>query len=645
MESIQAVIYCYLLLIWYSVAFVMLAFVAGLLSPGARVLHSVLAASNDRLLAVLFNWRVSWAIVGPGFAYSLAQHMWDWSIVPPEGSAARNWAELGAIYCMIIWLNWHMIMLGGFPLLLSGVEPGPEIARAKVVKRIRLILIGLVIAIIAKRLAGPFAAYGMLAAALYTLYVNYSSVRSVSFIRRWQAPEAADRSSAAVGENPVLLFLSDVHLTADGGKQTSGDPSGNVNLDYVTRRLAAKTGPRWVVVTGDLVETGNSPEWVLAVDMLNRLRASGIRVILAPGNHDISTAYDPLMAYAFLRKPYARRQMLDASKLADYLGMTAFLEGELRTYDGHALREVWELEIGTVRDLLSRWQQAADQALGALAQVPAFPAFTMRLAKHRPPTALRFLEFFDPQKASALLEPLIAEAMTVFATPASSAKFFPRAVWVETFTQSRACRLTPFMLALKWQHLWLDVFPLILADKDEGIEFVIVNSNVPEVGLFGSAFGRLTAEQKERVRQCVSKSSQPVIVVLMHHPICRWSDEPARSLRVDLKRWGLLAHDSQEARELPTLLCTAAPATCRQILLCGGHLHAIARAGPLVSIDAARAPATLERLLILENPALPDVSGRKLKKGGPRTADLLVCDRAADGTLRPGRVQWSQLVS
>jgi hypothetical protein len=337
--------------------------------------------------------------------------------------------------------------------------------------------------------------------------------------------------------------------------------------------------------------------------------------------------------------------MLDASKVADYLGFAARFEGGIRSHDGRTLRDIWDLEVGTVRNLIGLWEQAVDTALASLAKIPAFPAFSMRLARRRPPTALRYLELFDPQQGAALLEPLVSEALRVFSTPASSARFFTKEVCTETLTQSRACLLAPEMLALKWQHLWLDVFPLTLVDSDESIEFVIVNSNAQEVGLFGSGFGRLTTGQMERLQQCVSRTAQAVIVVLMHHPICRWSDDPARAPRVDLNRWGVLAHDSREARALPGLLCAAAPSTCRQILLCGGHVHAVARAGPVVGIDGRQAPVEWERLVLVENPALPDVNRRKAREAGARAADLLVCERDADGTLRPGRIPWSQLVA
>jgi hypothetical protein len=188
------------------------------------------------------------------------------------------------------------------------------------------------------------------------------------------------------------------------------------------------------------------------------------------------------------------------------------------------------------------------------------------------------------------------------------------------------------------------LFPLTLVDEKNELEFVIANSNVAEVGLFGSAFGTLTKDQETRIQRCIASSTQATVVVLMHHPICRWSDDRYRGRwpNINVSRWGLLAHDSEEAQLLPGLLCSAAPSTCRQILLCGGHVHSIARAGRLVADSGKGQRKGLERLFILENPALPDVTW-KVAKIGPRAGDLLFCERTSGGRLRAARIPWSQL--
>jgi hypothetical protein len=200
------------------------------------------------------------------------------------------------------------------------------------------------------------------------------------------------------------------------------------------------------------------------------------------------------------------------------------------------------------------------------------------------------------------------------------------------------------LLDAKWELLWHDIFPLELVDKDLGMEFIIVNSNVPEIGLFGSAVGQLTERQNARLVARVSASKQPVVIILMHHPICRWSDDPPGRFRINVDRWAFLAHDSAESESLPGLLRAAAPPCCRQIIICGGHVHDIARAGSLQPGSSKSEPGRLDRLLILENPALPNVTRSASKAMHPNAHDLLICERADDGTLVPARVRWKSLV-
>jgi hypothetical protein len=196
----------------------------------------------------------------------------------------------------------------------------------------------------------------------------------------------------------------------------------------------------------------------------------------------------------------------------------------------------------------------------------------------------------------------------------------------------------------KWELLWHDIFPLELVDHDRGMEFIIVNSNVSEIGLFGSAVGQLTQRQHDRLVARVSASKQPVIIILMHHPICRWRDDPPGRFRINIDRWAFLAHDSAESERLPGLLRAAAPPSCRQIIICGGHVHDIARAGSLQLGGSESEPGRLDRLLVLENPALPNVTRSASKAMHPNSHDLLICQRADDGTLFPARVRWHDFV-
>jgi hypothetical protein len=380
--------------------------------------------------------------------------------------------------------------------------------------------------------------------------------------------------------------------------------------------------------------------------MLRPVRNAGIRVLLAPGNHDISTAYDPVMSRTFLRK--SGRGLTDARKLISYLEMAVVLDEHIASHDGRKLKDILDQEVQPVVNLTAKWQRAADAALNELKIIPGLDEMIIRSCQRKPPYALRYLSRFDRRKADLLLKPLVEEAIANF-------KDFERAflyaatketIWKKMFTASLSCELNPLYLALRWQRLWFDVFPLKLVDHDNKLEFVIANSNVSEVGLFGSAFGTLTKDQEARVQRCIAASSQPIVVVLMHHPICRWSDDQykGRWPNINVNRWGLLAHDTEEARRLPTIICSAAPSSCRQILLCGGHVHSTGRAGRLIAENGKGRLKGLERLLILENPALPDVTW-KVAKMGPRAGDLLLCERTASGRLRAGRIAWRQLLN
>ena len=644
MELTRRFIFGCLLVIGYSLAFVVLLSVFQFFRPSSKVLYAVVAASRNRTLALLWSWRLLLVIIVPFASLSVWEFGWQfWH--PPWGSHDQQYAQFGAVFFVMWWLNWTVLRTGGFPELLGGIVPGPALYRVILLAWGLAICFGAMLGSLVMGVSGSFGGLlGMFGAVILNYYLSYMSLRMASVLRRGQAPIAEDNSRSRTDVQPVLLFLSDIHLTVDGRPQTSGDPSGNVNLDELIPRLTQKIRPDWVVIPGDLVETGTAAEWKLALERLNRIRDAGVRVILAPGNHDISAAYDPVASRRFLGRRGAGR--VDGRKLASYLQAALYLDGDILSHDGRKLQVIWNHEFEPVLQLVRKWAQAAEEAQRELERIPVTNSRFNR-SKERPPYALRYLEVFDKQKASALLDPLVESAMHIFSGFVPMEKFgvTKEGFWRKTFTASLACELDPLILADKWGRFWFDVFPLVVVDGENQIEFVVANSNVAQVGLFGSAFGMLTPGQEARIKRCIAATTQPTVVLLMHHPVCRWSDD--RSLgrwpRIDLNRWGLLANDSEEARRIPTDLCSAAPPSCRQILLCGGHVHSIARAGALVD-HSGKQLQDLQRLLILENPALPDVSW-KTRKFGQRAGDLLVGVRTTSGLLRPIRVAWSELMT
>jgi len=633
-EQIEATLYCFFLFVVWFLAFDFVLRVASKFNRGLRILYTMFAVSRSRLIELLFNHRAFAALFSGLIVTFLFGLKWIWTPLPNGYvAAATGWA----CGLMLIWLVTLVPALGGFPLLLTGIQPGPARYRLGILLFTRAFIFGLLCALLAFRFPGPFASIGMLAALIVFVVNYYLALGTLGKIRRAQAPTALDQAKPASPAEPIILFVSDVHVTAGGEPQSSGDPSGNINLDLLTSRLLRH--PQWVLVPGDVVETGETAEWRVAIEMLQRLRMRGIRIILTPGNHDIGTAYEPLAAVNFIKHGWSDHG--DTTKLAEYFEMAVLLEEKLATYDGRKLKDIWEQEIAPIRRLEGRWQQACDTALEILRQRGTSAQGEAGLAKSLPPLALRALNRSDPKKVAELIDPLIDEAIAALQTAESTPTFFSKSRWLQIFTESRYCQIHPAISAMKWWRLWLDVFPLTLIDDEQDIEFVITNSNVPEVGVLGSAFGRLTSDQVLRLRQCVSRSSRGTVIIIMHHPICRWSDDVRRP--VDINRWAFLAHDSEEARQLPELLCASAPASCKQLLLCGGHVHDIARCGPLVSDGSVR-NNFFKRLTILENPALPNVPSFSTGVAYQRVSALLVCERASDNSLQPALVQWESLI-
>ena len=245
----------------------------------------------------------------------------------------------------------------------------------------------------------------------------------------------------------------------------------------------------------------------------------------------------------------------------------------------------------------------------------------------------------DPAAAEVLLHPLFQKAAEYFGPASHGTLEDYQEFLLGLFTKSRYCIIPPLMLTARWQPLWTDVFPLKLYEESDSIEFLIVNSVLPEPGLVGSALGKLGKKQLERLRDSIAQTRAKIVVILMHNPICRWRDDSKDypdSTKVDVQRWALLAHDLGESECLPQLLDSAAPGTCAQILLCCGHRHGLSRAGPPISRESNSDLAQATRLFVLESAALTNMSVTSEREA--RTNELLACRQDPRGYLTPFRV-------
>jgi 3',5'-cyclic AMP phosphodiesterase CpdA len=79
-----------------------------------------------------------------------------------------------------------------------------------------------------------------------------------------------------------LLHISDLHF---GRNKTTNDEA-HAAIDGILSRWGGGTPKPIVVVTGDVVQDGESDQYDLARAEVGRLRAAGFEVFLVPGNHD-----------------------------------------------------------------------------------------------------------------------------------------------------------------------------------------------------------------------------------------------------------------------------------------------------------------------------------------------------------------------
>lgn len=207
----------------------------------------------------------------------------------------------------------------------------------------------------------------------------------------------------------------------------------------------------------------------------------------------------------------------------------------------------------------------------------------------------------------------------------------------EFLLSSKKCEIHPILLYARWRHMWYGLFPLWLDAEAGKLKIIIVNSVAEEPGLLGSATGLLDCEQISRLREMVASTRSRRILVLMHHAICRWQGKPGdgRGMKVPLQRWGLLSHDSKESKEILGILEREASPTVETVLLCAGHRHNAAHAGPVLVETSSGYEQWSKRLRIVESPSLPDVE----LDGSPNSAraHIIACCRLADGSLIPYR--------
>jgi len=632
LRAVQLASYVYMLVMFAVTGLPALLLLGRQLFRPLSVPFVLLLAVAERFKA---RFRPGLLFIAVYFICTNARHLEPF---PASGSVDHFVGDCLAASLFSLWVGFGVLLASGYITVSKDIVDKPEYKRLTGFFLWDSALGSMIIIAITKIYAGPSDWFGLTVGAVIAISHIRFNLGFIAKVRRYYSPVASDCSVAMELTSPYILHLSDLHLTATGAKRTEGGASGNDNLAWLTGNLVQSRRPKYLIITGDIVDTGSPLEWSQAGGILETLKEQGMRVLTCPGNHDLATAYDDI-GYFFVRAGAINRQpLVNGSKLVAYLEMAVKLEPELR-YEDTPLADILKREVQPAREIAEEWQKAADSAHERLTALSSTsPTKPKRKGQ---PSDLLALQRVDWPLASAFLNPLVERAMEYFSPPEFLSGSAARERWVRDFTQRSSCAFSLIETAVRWSRLWTQVFPLRLYAEQEEIEFFIVNSVAPDSGALGSAFGRLASEQINRLKRYLLSTKAKVAVILMHNPICGWDEETKdrhSRFRVDVQRWGLLAHDANECQQLVEIMNSNSNETLRQILLCVGHRHGSSRIGR--PRQYANDPILESSGWILESAALPDLS---ISPRSDRTSDLIVCDREKSGLLQPARMSFSAL--
>lgn len=157
-----------------------------------------------------------------------------------------------------------------------------------------------------------------------------------------------------------FVHLSDLHLTGSVDENTiEGNPSGDGFLPSYVEQVA-KLGPRMTLISGDMTDGGDLHQWRAVSAALQPLGRK-TKIICAPGNHDLSTAYS--------REPESRANS-EPARLAWFLHLQALLDQDrpdlppVMTTQGVALQKAVQALGGPGNPFLKSEPRAAEAPAG-----------------------------------------------------------------------------------------------------------------------------------------------------------------------------------------------------------------------------------------------------------------------------------------
>jgi len=367
---------------------------------------------------------------------------------------------------------------------------------------------------------------------------------------------------------PWAYHATDIHLTAPGVARAEGGEGGLPRLEALARTVAERrTGI--VLLTGDITDHADDREWKAARDILKPLADADCRVLLAPGNHDLSSAYDPgIQFYSRLAEhgfgQERQYEYLYGRRLLDYVRIQNELCPGIVVASGEALSTWVRVNLGLLdaeRDFYRR--VGADGRL-------------------------------DEPALAAYVDDVIARGLLVSHLGPGYATLLRRnaAEHLAGYDDKR-WQITEGFAGLSAADR---IFPMRYSDAAHDAEIFMLNSVVADDSLFASASGELPQDQAKRFSDMIAGCTARNLGVLIHHAPFRWADEPRPKLGNQV-RWNSLAMDNSSA-ELFMEPLAAAVGQGKQVIFCCGHRHG--------GHDRKTMLGTLDGVLVLEGASLAE---------------------------------------
>ena len=331
---------------------------------------------------------------------------------------------------------------------------------------------------------------------------------------------------ARQGTRPLLIHMTDVHITSNEQTKRIGGGIGGIRCFRESLEFVSQSRPKYLIISGDLTDTGCSEEWQQAGELIaNFSESEAPFLVLAPGNHDLSESYD---------------EMSRVDQMRLYFESIARISPRMISF----------VEL-TVADIIQKVYSAAAPPL--VAEIG---------------TILKDIYITGSKPATRF-------------PPVSSTRRERRAKAENVDWQS----IARDKLIDQWFRTYGgDLFPLRIYDEKQKTMIFVLNS-VMRAGTFGeSALGFLGTKQLSRLYghlRTLPQEAENVLVVTHHSPFRRAGEwqlvlsphQLGRSF-TEVMDYCFLSHQAEEARAFIAKLsaCADQYQSVRFFLMCG-HRH------------------------------------------------------------------------